>query len=197
VFEEDGMDRKQERRQQIDAAVKDVRDIEAREGVTRESLEKIKARLAKLAARKDLFDPADFPAPAPGGKLKSCLYRVAEDPDHRFALYVNASLGGHNTPAHNHTTWAVIVGITGEELNRFYDRAAEGVRETGQFTVGQGTGVAFLPDDLHSIHIEAPLLNFHMYGLGLDQLHRREYYKAEEKAWKIFPAHGDIREARQ
>jgi len=192
------MDLKHERKQQIEAAVKDVRDIEARDGVTRESLEKIKARLAALAARKDLFDPADFPAPAQGGKLKSCLYRVAEDPDHRFALYVNSSLGGHNTPAHNHTTWAVIVGITGEELNRFYERASEGgVRETGQFTVRQGTGVAFLPDDLHSIHIQAPLLNFHMYGLGLDQLHRREYYKAEEKEWKVFPAHADIREARQ
>src|SRR5687768_17651059 len=34
-----------------------------------------------------------------GGKLKSCLYRVAEDADHRFALYVNSSLGGHNTPS--------------------------------------------------------------------------------------------------
>jgi predicted metal-dependent enzyme (double-stranded beta helix superfamily) len=191
------MDRKTERKQEIEAAVRDIRAIETRDGVTRHSLEGIKARLAALAARKDLFDPADFPPPAPGGKLKSCLYRVAEDPDHRFALYVNSSLGGHNTPAHNHTTWAVIVGITGEELNRFYERADEGVRETGQYTVKQGTGVAFLPEDLHSIHIRAPLLNFHMYGLGLDQLHRREFYKAEEKVWKVFPAHGDIREARQ
>jgi predicted metal-dependent enzyme (double-stranded beta helix superfamily) len=191
------MDRNSERRREIDAAVNDVRDIETREGVTRQSLEKIKARLAALAARKDLFDPADFPPPAPGGKLKSCLYRVAEDPDHRFALYVNSSLGGHNTPAHNHTTWAVIVGITGEELNRFYERADGGVRETGQAVVKQGTGVSFLPDDLHSIHIQAPLLNFHMYGLGLDQLHRREFYKPDEKSWKVFPAHADIREARQ
>jgi predicted metal-dependent enzyme (double-stranded beta helix superfamily) len=190
-------DRVVERKKEIDAAVADVRAIEQRDGVTRESLEKVKARLAKLAARQDLFRAEDFPPPAPGGKLKSCLYRVAEDADHRFALYVNSSLGGHNTPAHNHTTWAVIVGITGEELNRFYDRASEGVQEKGQFTVKQGTGVAFLPDDLHSIHIQAPLLNFHMYGLGLDQLHRREFYKADERVWKVFPAHGDIREARQ
>jgi predicted metal-dependent enzyme (double-stranded beta helix superfamily) len=191
------MDRKLERKREIEAAVKDVRAIETRDGVTRESLEKIKQRLAALASRQELFTVEDFAPPAAGGKLKSCLYRVAEDPDHRFALYVNASLGGHNTPAHNHTTWAVIVGITGEELNRFYDRADDGVRETGQFVVKQGSGVAFLPDDLHSIHIQAPLLNFHMYGLGLDQLHRRQFYKADEKTWKVFPAHGDIREARQ
>jgi predicted metal-dependent enzyme (double-stranded beta helix superfamily) len=185
-----------ERRAAIAAAVEDVRRIEQREGVTRDSLEHIKARLTRLAARKDLFSDKDFPPPAAGGKLKSCLYRVAEDADHRFALYVNSSLGGHNTPAHNHTTWAVIVGVTGEELNRFYDREAGGVREKGQAVVKEGTGVCFLPDDLHSIHIQAPLINFHMYGLGLDQLHSREYYQAQEGIWKVFPAHGDIREAR-
>ena len=189
-------DRITDRRAAIAAAVEDVRQIERREGVTRESLEHIKQRLARLAARKDLFSEKDFPPPAPGGKLKSCLYRVAEDADHRFALYVNSSLGGHNTPAHNHTTWAVIVGVTGEELNRFYDREGGGVREKGQATVKQGTGVCFLPEDLHSIHIQAPLINFHMYGLGLDHLHSREYYQAQEGTWKVFPAHGDIREAR-
>jgi predicted metal-dependent enzyme (double-stranded beta helix superfamily) len=186
-----------ERKREIDAAVADVRTIEAREGVTRASLEKIKQRLTRLAARQDLFSARDFPPPAAGGKLKSCLYRVAEDADHRFALYVNATLGGHNTPAHNHTTWAVIVGVSGEELNCFYDRTEEGgVREKGRHVVKQGTGVAFMPEDLHSIHIQGPLINFHMYGLGLDQLRKREFYKADEKAWRVFPPHADIREAR-
>jgi predicted metal-dependent enzyme (double-stranded beta helix superfamily) len=191
------MARADERKREIDAAVADVRSIEEREGVTRDSLEKIKRRLTRLAARQELFTAEDFPPPASGGKLKSCLYRVAEDADHRFALYVNASLGGHNTPAHNHTTWAVIVGVSGEELNCFYDRAEEGgVREKGRYVVKQGTGVSFMPEDLHSIHIQAPLINFHMYGLGLDRLQQREYYKADEKAWRVFPAHADIREAR-
>jgi predicted metal-dependent enzyme (double-stranded beta helix superfamily) len=189
-------DRSAERRAEVAAAVAEVREIERRDGVNRAGLERIKQRLARLAARKDLFTEEDFPPPAPGGRLKSCLYRVAEDADHRFALYVNASLGGHNTPPHNHTTWAVIVGVSGAELNRFYDRDGGGVREKGQYIVEQGTGVCFMPDDLHSIHIQAPLVNFHMYGLGLDQLHSREYYKAEEGIWKVFPAHGDIREAR-
>ena len=188
-------DKSVERRAAIAATVAEVREIERR-GVTRASLERIKERLAVLAARQDLFSDKDFPPPAPGGKLKSCLYRVAEDADHRFALYVNSSLGGHNTPPHNHTTWAVIVGVSGAELNRFYDRDGGGVREKGQYVVEQGTGVCFMPDDLHSIHIEAPLVNFHMYGLGLDQLHSREYYQAQTESWKVFPAHADIREAR-
>ncbi len=184
------------RKREIAAAVADVRAIERSDGVTRMSLEKIKQRLMRLAARQDLFIASDFAPPAPGGKRNSCLYRVSEDADHRFALYVNSSFGNYGTPAHNHTTWAVIVGVSGEELNRFYERAEDGVRQTGSAVVKQGTGVAFMPEDLHSIHISAPLVNFHMYGLALEQLFHREYYKADERAWKVFPPHSDIREAR-
>ena len=79
---------------------------------------------------------------------------------------------------------------------RAIERADGGVRQTGSAVVKQGSGVAFMPQDLHSIHISAPLVNFHMYGLALEQLHHREYYKAEERAWKVFPPHSDIREAR-
>jgi predicted metal-dependent enzyme (double-stranded beta helix superfamily) len=184
------------RRREVEAAVAEVRQIEKREGVTRESLDKIKQRLMRLAARQDLFTARDFAPPKPGDKRNSCLYRVSEDADHRYALYVNSSDGNYGTPVHNHTTWAVIVGVSGEELNRFYERADGGVREKDSYVVRQGTGVAFMPEDLHSIHIEAPLINFHMYGLALEELHQREYYKAEERAWKVFPPHSDIREAR-
>ena len=185
-----------ERKREVERAVADVRAIERAGGVTRETLAKIKQRLIALAARQDLFTARDYPPPQPGGKRNSCLYRVSEDADHRFALYVNSSFGNYGTPAHNHTTWAVIVGVTGEELNRFYDRVDGGVREKGSAVVKQGTGVGFMPEDLHSIHISAPLINFHMYGLALEELHHREYYKDDERAWKVFPPHSDIREAR-
>ena len=192
------MDRATERTREIDAAVADICAIEARDGVTRDGLEKIKARLTKLAARTDLFSLKDYPPPKAGDKRNSCLYRLAERADHRFALYANSARGNYGTPAHNHTTWAVIVGVEGgDELNRFYERTPDGgVREKGRQVVRHGSGVAFLPDDLHSIHIEQPLLNFHMYGLALEQLSRREYYKPEERKWQIFPPHSDIREAR-
>ena len=60
------------RRKEIDTAVADVRAIEARDGVTRESLEKIKQRLIRLAKHQELFTAADFPPPQPGGKRNSC-----------------------------------------------------------------------------------------------------------------------------
>lgn len=186
------------RKRLVDEAVADIRAIEAADGVTRASLERILARLVALAARDDLFNLDRFPAPPEGDARRSCLYRISEDADHRFALYANASRGGYGTPAHNHTTWAVIAGVTGaDELNRFYERTADGgVRQTGERSVRAGSGVAFLPDDLHSIHIDAPLLNFHMYGLGLEQLHQREYYRPDTHRWQVFPPHADIRDAR-
>lgn len=191
------MNRIEERNRLIASAVAEVRAIEASEGVTRESLERMRVCLARLAERADLFTLDDFPPPQPGDKRSSCMYRLAEDDDHRFALYANVADGRFGSPAHNHTTWAVIVGVIGEELNRFYDRTPEdGVREKGRHVVRQGTGCAFLPDDYHSIHIEGVVLNFHMYGLALEQLARREYYKPDKGAWAVFPAHSDIREAR-
>lgn len=181
----------------IDAAIKDIRAIEARAGVTRESLAAIQQRLMRLAERDDLFTLEHCPPPAPGAVRNNTLYRLHEDADHRFALYANATLGSVTSPVHNHTTWAVIVGVSGEELNRLYQRTPEGgVAETGRKVIKRGDGIAFLPDDLHSIQIDKPLLNFHLYGLGLEQLSRREYYKADEGRWVVFNHYLHIREAR-
>jgi predicted metal-dependent enzyme (double-stranded beta helix superfamily) len=162
-------------------------------------LGQIKTELAKLAARRELFPLKDFPPPAPGGPRASCLYRLSEDEDHRFALYANSALGRYANAPHNHTTWAVIVGVHGDEPNRLYRRTSDGgVEQTGEVIVGPGSGVTFMPDDLHSLDIrtDVPMLNFHMYGLALEKLDKRQYYTASDHTWRHYPAHSDIREAR-
>ena len=185
------------RREAIATAMADIHGLVGTGAPDRHDLSKVRERLVELASRSDLFPRGDLPPPLPGSGGRSILYRLAEDEDHGFALYANASLGGYGTPAHNHTTWAVIAGVHGSELNRFYDRSEDGgVAQRGEFEVVAGRGVAFMPDDLHSIHIDAPLLNFHLYGRGLEQLDRREYYEADSRQWRVFPAHSDIRDAR-
>ncbi len=185
----------------VDQAMADIRAIEAANTVsgtiTRAGAEAIRDRLIELTSHRELFPLAAFPPPGNGDKLNSCLYRLAQDDDDRFVLYANSSRGGVGTPAHNHTTWAVVVGFDGQELNRFYRRAdSGGVEQVDQHMVEAGTGVAMLPDDLHSIHIDGPALNFHCYGLALERLDGRQYYDARTAEWKVFPAHTDIREAR-
>lgn len=191
--------RREARCRAVEAAVADIRVIERDHGVTRDGLARIKQRLLDLAAQADLFPAEDFPPPGGDVDFPANIYRIAEDDDHRFALYVQSARGALDTPAHNHTTWAVIAGIRGDELNRFWERTADGgVAETGQHVVRQGSAVAFLPDDLHSIHVAGDdgVINFHMYGLALDRLHTREYYRADDNSWRNFPAQQGIIDAR-
>jgi predicted metal-dependent enzyme (double-stranded beta helix superfamily) len=180
----------------VEAAIGDIRVIESQLGVTRQGVEAIRDRLIQLSAQRQLFPAEDFPAPGLDDPLTAYMYRIAQDPDDRFALYAQSSRGQVETPPHNHTTWAVVVGHSGRELNKFYDRSAGGVTETNQHMVQAGTGVAMLPDDLHSIHIEGPAFNFHCYGLALERLDRREYYSASSGKWKPFSRVSGIREAR-
>ncbi len=180
----------------VRAAMDDIRRIEAEQGVTRGAVEAIRDRLVELSDQRALFPADDFAAPNAEDRETSYMYRLAQDSDDRFALYAQSSRGHVETPPHNHTTWAVVVGHAGNELNRFYERSDDGVVETHQHLVEAGTGVAMLPDDLHSIHIDGPALNFHCYGLALERLDSREYYHAAEGRWKIFRAISGIREAR-
>ncbi|MBM3395542.1 MAG: cysteine dioxygenase [Betaproteobacteria bacterium] len=192
-------DRAKARGAAIADTVDHIRHIEQSSKLAPETLQRIKAELLRLAARTELFPLADFPPPGEGSGTPSCLYRLSEDPDHRFALYANSTTRKYVNAPHNHSTWAVIVGVHGEEPNRFYRRTADGgVEDIGGEVVRPGTGVTFLPDDLHSLDIPgtAPMLNFHMYGLALEQLTRRQYYTARDHTWRHYPAHRDIREAR-
>lgn len=180
----------------VDEAMTDIRQIEADLGVTRDAVETIRDRLIELSAQRRLFPADDFPAPDDDAAESSYMYRLAQDDDDRFALYAQSSRGHVETPPHDHTTWAVVVGHGGSELNRFYERSDDGVAETHRHLVEAGTGVAMLPDDVHSIHIDGPALNFHCYGLALERLDRRQYFHAVDRCWKPFRAVSDIREAR-
>jgi predicted metal-dependent enzyme (double-stranded beta helix superfamily) len=184
------------RTEAVAAAMDDIRRIEADLGVTREGVEAIRDRIIELSRHRDLFALDDFPSPAADDERTSFLYRLAQDDDDRFALYAQSSNGQVETPVHNHTTWAVVVGFDGQELNKFFDRTDDGVVQTDQHMVEAGTGVAMLPDDLHSIHIDGRALNFHCYGLALERLDAREYYSPNDERWKIFNNVSGIREAR-
>jgi len=179
----------------------DIRAIEDRSppgGLDRDGVEAIRDRLLDLVAERELFPAADFPPPGPDDGTQSILYRLAEDGDGRHALYANACRDSTASPPHDHTTWAVIVGFDGEELNRIYDGRAGAGEPTveREVVVKEGAGVAFLPEDVHSIHIDGGALNLHCYGRGLEHLERRRFWDRARGEWRVFPAHPDIRDAR-
>ncbi len=175
-------------------ALADIRDLDAA-GVDRDCVEGIRERLLRLAEQRELFPVEDFPAPEVGER--SQMYRLSQDDDDRFALYMQVVRDGTAAPPHDHTTWAVIVGFEGQELNKRYDRkAGEGEPQVvSEHMVEKGTGIGFLPDELHSIHIEGSSMNFHCYGLALERLATRRYWSSDGE-WKVFQASANIVDAR-
>lgn len=191
----------QRRSEEVSQTVAKIRQAEKTKGVTREGLEEIKNHLIELATKDGLFPLEDFPLD-PKTDGNGVIYRLSEDEDHRFALYASIGVPGKGVRPHNHTTWAVIVGIAGDELNRFYERTDDKsepgkgtLRQSGQETVKFGTGVAFLPEDIHSIHVEGEekTVHLHMYGLALEQLHERVMYDQDMGTYKTFPASQNIK----
>jgi predicted metal-dependent enzyme (double-stranded beta helix superfamily) len=171
----------------ITATVDRIRLIEAKQGVTRDSLAAIREELLALARHERLFPSAEFPAP-PEGEQGSRRYLLHSDPGDRFALYMNALNPGNETRPHDHTTWAVVVAVDGQELNRVYRRLDDGrdperceVRLAEEVMVEPGRGICLMPDDIHSIHTtgDRPTRHLHMYGLALERLDDRKAYDPE------------------
>ncbi len=194
---------KARRDENVREAIDRIRAIEQEQSVNPESLESIKAVLLELAARKELFPESEF-YPEKDANGAYPIYRMSEDADHRFAMYMSTSIGTKNVPPHDHTTWAVIVGVQGTEENRFYDRIDDGsvpgkgqLKQVGGETVRPGVGVCLMPNDIHSIHPRnsEPALHIHMYGLALDHLPNRVSFDMEAGTYKVFPANPNIRDA--
>ncbi len=178
----------QERAAAVRQLVDQARELE-KTGVTYQTLDKIGGLLAGLARRVDLFPADEFPLGADGG-----IYRLSEDPDHRFTLYASAGGPGKKVPPHNHTTWAIIAGVHGAERNVVYDRLDNGARPdfvqlrentAKEKMLRTGDVISYLPEDFH--HIETPAdsgnaLHLHFYGLSLEHLPERVMVDTTGKA---------------
>ena len=144
--------------------------------------------MLKLAADESLFPAVEFP-PLPEGQKGSKRYLLQEDPDGRFAIYMLALNPGNSTKPHDHTTWAVVTAVEGQELNRVYRRTDGGGTEGSaslelvrEVMVEPGTGIALMPEDIHSIHTEGTrsTRHLHCYGLALEKLDDRLGYDLEK-----------------
>jgi predicted metal-dependent enzyme (double-stranded beta helix superfamily) len=171
----------------VAATIDRIRAIEAGQGVTRASLDAIKAEMLALAGQEHLFPSSEF-FPPPAGEKGSRRYLLQEDPNNRFALDMNALNPGNSTKPHDHTTWAVVVAVEGQELNKVYKRFDDGsdpercdLRVDHEVMVERGRGIALMPEDIHSIHTtgERPTRHLHMYGLALEKLDNRRAFDAE------------------
>ena len=144
-----------------------VRAIHER-GVDRAALQQIVALLEGLAERRELFNFARFPAPDAATGDTQFRYRLNDDGESP-TLYVNSLLPGKATLPHNHETWAIIVAVEGQELNRVYRREDDGSDPARARLVLEQEIV------VQGIRVEGdrPTLHFHLYGRPLESLENR------------------------
>ena len=172
----------------VAAAMDRIKAIEREGGVTRPALDAILAEMLDLAQHEALFPQSEFPPP-PEGEKGSRRYLLQEDPDGRFAVYLLALNPGNSTKPHDHTTWAVVSAVDGQELNRVYRRTDDGsapgrasLELAREVMVEPGRGIALMPEDIHSIHTfgDQPTRHLHVYGLALEKLDARQGFDLEE-----------------
>ena len=167
------------------AGAKAVIDIQ---GLTRSSLVNILARLQELAAKRQYWEADSYPVAK--GETPSALYKIAEDPDRGFALYLEVACPGNKVPPHNHMTWVCIAAVAGRQDNVLYRREDRGsgpgqasLIQTRRVIVEPGSGIALMPDDIHSIANSSPDTAHHLYfyGQALEPLTTRLQFDLEKQ----------------
>src|SRR5690625_840362 len=148
--------------------------------------EQIAPLLIQLSGKSNLFPAEEF-APR-DGKLGG-LYQLWRGLDGDLALYASAGKTGKKQPPHDHTTWAVIAGVFGEEHNVFFDRVDDGsvegqgaLKKVQELTVVPGNAATLSGDIFHTIEVVSDVdsLHLHLYGKALDTLKDRIYFRSED-----------------
>jgi predicted metal-dependent enzyme (double-stranded beta helix superfamily) len=170
----------------IEQFVTDLRAITTETSDARAIVERVRPLALKLAASKAWLEPRHYSCDPDQGFGAHLLH---EDPDHTLAVFAAAWLPGRGAPPHNHGTWAVVVGVDGEEKNTFWRRLDDGtrpgyaeIREAGDRIFGPGEIVTFQPESIHSVVNETDrvTISLHVYGKHVNYTIRSQFDPARK-----------------
>lgn len=182
------------RQDAVQQSITRMKDAITQNGLDRSVLADILAEVRGLADRREFWTEEEFPGP--DAESRQARYLIHEDDRQGFALYLNVMIPGRRIPPHNHTTWACIAGVAGEEHNFVYRRLDDGAKPgfaelelSDLVVVGPESGIALMPDDIHSVEIrgEKPIRHLHMYGRALETLSERLTFDVEAKTCNPMP----------
>tara|TARA_A100001037_G_C15150477_1_gene638912 strand:+ start:567 stop:1103 length:537 start_codon:yes stop_codon:yes gene_type:complete len=112
------------------------------------------------------------------------LHLLHEEEDHSLPVFLFSWLPGRGTPAHNHKTWGVVVGLDGEESEFLRERLDDGskpgfadLKRVGERKLTVDTMSSFLGDDIHTVRNdgERTTLSLHTYGMHINYTGRTRF----------------------
>ena len=122
------------------------------------------------------------------------VHLLHEEPNHDLAVFLISWLPNRGTTPHNHKTWAVVVGIEGQEQEINYKRVDDGttpgfadLMRGGEQVMTTGDVARCYPDHIHSVrNIGRDIsMSLHTYGRHINYTGRSEF-DLEQKREKPF-----------
>jgi predicted metal-dependent enzyme (double-stranded beta helix superfamily) len=161
--------------------VSDLRAIAAAGLPDHETLSRVRPLAVRLAADRPWLLPEHYRTDPEQGFL---IHLLHEEPNHDLAVMALAWLPGRGTPPHDHGTWAIVVGVHGEESNvhwrRVDDRRRPGYAElekVSERVCCEGDVVQMLPGAIHSVTNvgDDVALSLHVYGRHVNHTGRSQF----------------------
>jgi predicted metal-dependent enzyme (double-stranded beta helix superfamily) len=161
--------------------VTDLKLISATYADTHTLLKEVKPLAVRLAASDDLYRKMNKQTDEEQGFGFQILH---EEVDHTLAVALLSWLPGRGTPAHDHGTWGVVVGVEGDELNTFWKRVDDGsqpghaeLEKLSEKIFKPGEAIGLLPSIIHSVHNPSDQISvsLHVYGKNVNHTSRSRF----------------------
>jgi len=112
------------------------------------------------------------------------VHLLHEEPNHDLAVFLISWLPDRGTTPHNHKTWAVVVGIEGQEQEMSYDRLDDGakpgyadLKRSGEQVMTAGDIARCYPEHIHTVRNVGKdiSMSLHTYGRHINYTGRSEF----------------------
>jgi predicted metal-dependent enzyme (double-stranded beta helix superfamily) len=171
--------------------VRDLRTLTSRESDPARITDLVAPLARKFAEAGDWFRPEYRQCDAGQGFGVHLLH---EEPNHDLAIFAIAWLPGRGTTPHNHKTWAVVLGIEGQEHETSYERVDNGLtagyaelKRSGEQIMSAGDIACCYPEHIHAVRNvgKGISISMHTYGRHINYTGRSEF-DIERKCEKAY-----------
>jgi len=165
----------------LDQYVSDLRAITAKENDPVKITDLVALLAKKFAQSPGWFRPEYRECDAEQG---FSVHMLHEEPNHDLAVFLVSWLPNRGTAPHNHKTWAVVVGMEGEEKEISYDRLGDAatpgfadLKRGGEQVITAGEITRCYPEHIHSVWNVGKNISMspHTYGRHINYTGRSEF----------------------